>query len=100
MGEIAEFTDKMVDDTGVVFCCGPRLYYHVEGRTQPDNNDPGRFWDFQNVTNDDVFTYSVDVATFGVMPHGSSLPGRCRKQAYASVNGDPVTTASGLWGVL
>ena len=48
----------------------------------------------------DVYSYAVDMATYGVRPHGSRPPIRFKQQAYASVRDDPVTTSSELRGDL
>ena len=48
----------------------------------------------------ELFCYALDMATYGVKPHGDAVPTRVRQQAYASVNDDPETTAIELWGDL
>lgn len=48
----------------------------------------------------DVFDYASDMAAYGFRPHGPSAPVRFHRRAYASVNDDPATTASELWGDL
>ena len=52
---------------------------------------------FRNSVKSEVSDYAANMATYGVRPHGSSMPVRFKRQAYASVRGDPVTTARELW---
>lgn len=100
MGEIAEFEDKRIEAAGDVFVA-PHAYISIWRATRnPTTMTPTGIGIFLNLAKDDVFTYAVDMATFGVRPNASSPPVRFRKQAYESVNGDPVTTSSELWGDL
>ena len=61
---------------------------------------PPGFEFLRDAARSDLFEYALDMATFGVRPHGSRPPTTFKQQAYASFRGDPVTTASELWGDL
>ena len=97
---VAALTDVYVCSVGDVFQEAHAYSAHWGAHGHPTTMTPHGLTRFKGVVRNEFFDYANNMATFGVKPHGPSLPTRFRQHAYSSVIDDPVATEWGVFGRL